>query len=491
MNDLKKHPYLKKILSSLWSKANAIRLNFIDFKYETKNNPTIPIGKIISYNKVRRLGPKKTICYAPITNMHFRFNGDVNACCFNKNLSFGNISKSSLNEIWNSQKANKLRNYIEDYNLCNGCNFCQKQIEAENFEGLYAQIFDPIPMYVQNKSYPTSMTFEINNTCNLECIMCTGDYSNLIRKNRERKPPQPLLYKDSFIEELKEFLPYLHSANFVGGEPTLIKQYFKIWDEILLVNKKCKIHVQTNGTNIDHKFLLLLESGQFNVGVSIDAINKKTYELIRKNATFEEVINNIEILSDYYQKNKINLWFNYCPMVNNWQEIIPFFEYAELKNIKVNLLTVIIPKYLSIRSINSTEIQNIITHLQNADTLSKENKTTLNNFILQLINWREINKLKELNPRVPNSNSKNEFEECIYNNQMLKSFSIVEISSFLKHLELNIEKHEIEIRDQIYSSLIEEIDFFFDDSLSYLDIGELKDGFDKLIGWEIDKLNLK
>lgn len=470
--------------------SNQVMVKLINYNYNSKVSPSISQETLINYNINRKFGAKKELCFAPKTNLHFRFNGDVNACCFNKNMPFGNISKNKLIDIWNSEHAMKLRNNIENYNLKSGCNFCQKQLEANNFDGLYAQIFDPLPLHASHQKFPTSMTFELNNTCNLECIMCTGDYSNLIRKNREHKAPQPMLYNDSFVEELKYFIPNLKSTNFVGGEPLLIKIYYKIWNEILKSNKKCVINIQSNGTIINEDFLNLLESKQFNMGISIDAIHKETYEEIRKNANFESVMANIDTLSDLHKKGIIGLWFNFCPMVVNWKEIIPFMQFATSKGIKVNLLTVIIPRHLSLRSLKSDELLAIKNSLmKEMEVLSNDYFQTLSAYLNQIQNWLNQALSKEMNPILPSINSKENFEYKIQNAKELQGFGTEQISDFLNHIDFKTKPLEPNLQFKVYHNLIDEIDYFFDDSIEYLDLQELKDGFDKLIRWEIENYN--
>ncbi len=52
-------------------------------------------------------------------------------------------------------------------------------------------------------------------------------------------------------------------------------------------------------------------------------------------------------------------------------------------------------------------------------------------------------------------------------------------------LTFKLSEIDSRISDNIYKSLQEEIDFFFDESLYYIDIKEIKDGFKKLIRWNL------
>ena len=46
--------------------------------------------------------------------------------------------------------------------------------------------------------------------------MCNGDWSHLIRKNREKLPPLKMVYDKKFTEQLEEFIPNLQHALFIG-----------------------------------------------------------------------------------------------------------------------------------------------------------------------------------------------------------------------------------------------------------------------------------
>ena len=175
------------------------------------------------------------------------------------------------------------------------------------------------------------MTFELYNVCNLECIMCSGNYSHLIRKNREKLPTLPFVYDEKFLSELDEFLPQLKFVEFAGGEPTLIKYYYKIWERLLTVNRNCRIHVQTNGTIITEEFKSALKSGQFNIGLSIDSQNAEDFEKIRLNAKYIEVVENIKYYEQLATHGTIELSYTFCPMISNWKELPSFLKSSEKK----------------------------------------------------------------------------------------------------------------------------------------------------------------
>ena len=66
----------------------------------------------------------KTLCVSPWKHIFIYANGDLSVCC-ELNKAFGNISRSSFEEVWNSEKLNEFRNNMilkdYDYHCINCC----------------------------------------------------------------------------------------------------------------------------------------------------------------------------------------------------------------------------------------------------------------------------------------------------------------------------------------------------------------------------------
>jgi radical SAM protein with 4Fe4S-binding SPASM domain len=184
-------------------------------------NPLAHISsEYLNYNKSRYNKDFSSLCFAPSVNMLFSQTGEVQVCCHNMEYVIGKYPEQSISEIWNSKKAEKLRDEMKSYRLYEGCKICKADIVLGAFDEVAAKHFDSLP---RNKNYPTMMEFLISNTCNLECIMCKGEYSSLIRQNREKLPPIQTPYDEVFVEQLREFIPYLHETRFSGsGEAFLM-----------------------------------------------------------------------------------------------------------------------------------------------------------------------------------------------------------------------------------------------------------------------------
>jgi len=385
INFARKHPFVSNIGYNTLKIYWRLKTIFVDYNH-TDIHSTIHKDLIIDFNKNRPYGPKKRICYAPFNSMHFQMNGDVTACCFNSTFIIGNVNENSINEIWNGERANHFREKLENFDF-EYCKSCEKVLQSKNYSSFPALKYD---LYADdNTNFPTQMSFEISDLCNFECIMCNENLSSSIRK-RKGLPPQKNIYPDSFFEQLKDFLPTIESATFIGGEPLLIKTYFRIWEDILRLNAKCTIHIQTNASYLSSRFLDMLETGQFDIGVSLDALEKSIFEMIRVNSNFETIQQNIKTLKSYMDRGKVNLNINFCPLTKNWKELPMMIEYCNSLAIPIKILNVESPRNLALLHRDADYINNIIVELEKVTfkkdnhIISKKNMDSYFQFINQL-----------------------------------------------------------------------------------------------------------
>ncbi|MFN8236843.1 MAG: SPASM domain-containing protein [Chitinophagales bacterium] len=433
------------VLKNIWN----VQANFVDYGYPSNpSHASISYDKVVTYNKNRPYGPKKKICYAPFNNLHFQMNGDVSSCSFNYDFILGNVNQASIKEIWFGEKAENFRKTLANYNF-HKCQSCQNVLDAGNFSS-----FPPLKYDIYSSdatTYPTQMSFEISDLCNYECVMCNENFSSLIRKNRAKLPPLKLRYPDAFFEELKEFIPHLKITTFIGGEPLLIKQYFTIWEMILKDNKDCLMHIQTNGSYLPPRFLEMLESGQFDLGVSIDGITKETFESIRINANFDEVQQNIRTLKSFADRGKISMNINFCPLTLNWKELPGMVEYASSLAVPLKIVNVENPRHLSLHHRSATYLQEILHHYQtihfddikNADSIiTKKNIKALTDLIKQIefliadANKREAYFESMLN-QYPQT-LEGVFTELFFSNKLFANFSIEEQKNIAEEIMTSI-----------------------------------------------------
>ncbi|MCP4123517.1 MAG: radical SAM protein [Bacteroidetes bacterium] len=390
---LKYPPFLAYVLRStgLYKAYSKWRV-----KDSFSDNDDFSKTEITQYNRARKYGSHKTICFAADSNLYFDMYGNVSLCCYNRKHILGNIRENSIDDIWNGQKIREARTEFAGSKLVSGCSMCYLNLKKGEYESAMALNYDSFG--ISSSDYPTRMEFELSNICNLECIMCSGDFSNLIRKNREDRPPIAMVYKEKFLEDLKDYLPHIQFANFLGGEPQMIRIYYDIWENLVALGR-CIIRVQTNAATLHDRFLRLIStSGQFQISVSVDSMEPDTLERIRTNIDHRQFLNNLQTLIELHKKSKIDLGITICPIVPNSRELSQIVLFATRNKIKASLNQVIQPYYLSLASLPVSQLDLIIHDCQEClgqidstaymQEIINFNKRQLESFIFQLENWK-------------------------------------------------------------------------------------------------------
>jgi MoaA/NifB/PqqE/SkfB family radical SAM enzyme len=329
-------------------------------------------------------------CKAPSVTLYFDKTGEVFPCCVNRFYSYGNIKTSNLKEIIFGQKKRFLKEKLNEKNYGFGCSMCGNHILNGNIESSHQYNYNKYN--VKNNFlniFPQIFEFEISNLCNLMCTMCGGEFSSSIRSKIDKLPPFKFVYTDKFLEEIELFIPHLKACKFLGGEPFLIPFYYKIWEKIMYINPGCEIHITTNTTILNDGVKRVLDNDNVKLICSIDSLKKETYEKIRVNAKFDEVMSNLEYM---FSRNKI-VSFSVTPISYNMYEIPELIKFCNAKKITIklnfahNYLKGAVHDYdkiLFIHQLSADEIKEYIEFLEielNTSDLSIQHKTVFKNYI--------------------------------------------------------------------------------------------------------------
>lgn len=287
---------------------------------------------------------KKPICNAPFANIYIDGKGNVTPCCFNRDDVFGNIYHDEIENIWNSSYAKVIRKTLINHKFPKGCQVCKKALQAKNYYN--SGIFTYSKLNYK-KLRIQAIDFELSYWCNLSCVMC-----NLHTKNYE-------LTQEQENEILKKLIPLfinLKKARFYGGEPLLIPIYRKIWRNIVDLNSKCNILVQTNGMLIDDELKTLAKKGNFTFNISLDSLNAEKANKIRIGSQLNLILKNIEQMKKM-TKNYVSLAVT--PMTLNWEEIPTLVQFANKNSLQLFFNDLIQPKKLSLWALNTEELNQI------------------------------------------------------------------------------------------------------------------------------------
>jgi MoaA/NifB/PqqE/SkfB family radical SAM enzyme len=286
-----------------------------------------------------------TFCMHPFTGLATRSDGAVMACC--RSHPVGNIQEQTLEEIWNNDTMKRIRKQVlnnERPPECIPCfNLEDQGVESlrqrhtagvipEARVNLYPDALDALnDDYTMPFEIPT-MEIKLNNLCNLKCRMCHpmdstswNDYKEVeefyvkegnfmveeIRKLNLIKKP----YLDKFDDNpnwwnsFEKLLPYFRRVEFAGGEPLMDPQHYRILDMLAPYGENIELKYATNGTTTGikggrtiHDYWPKFKSIALNV--SIDGIGD-SYEYVRGNGKFEDVIENIKIFKTFPNVSRI------------------------------------------------------------------------------------------------------------------------------------------------------------------------------------------
>ena len=364
-----------------------------------------------AYNATREKSQQKYLCNAPFTSMLLANNGRVLACCFNRQAISGEYPKQNLKEIWFGKSAETLREHVLRNDLSHGCFVCKTQLLNKEFNTVKARMFDHLP--VSSSGYPVMMEFDLDNTCNLECIMCNADNSSSIRSKSALYNKYKSPYNETLLDELEPFIPHLHQASFAGGEPFLIKLYSDIWEKMIAINPQIRINITTNATVLNDKIKSILNSGFFEISVSLDSVKKETYSQIRRNADFEKVMENLIYFRDYSKSKGAFFGVWACPLRNNKYEIPELFNYFGERDIEVFLHTVWVPPRVTLWNLSSQELHELHTFYNEQDLkedtdIQFNNKQRFKEYISLIKAWEIMAQMREQRTPQPNEYAKPE-----------------------------------------------------------------------------------
>lgn len=315
-----------------------------------------------AYNSTRYTNDLSNLCHAPFNNMYFNIHGQA-AACWNTFWGAPTWPENSIHDIWFGDYFNKLRENIQKLNLSEQCYVCEGNILSGNHMATLARAYDN---HLGLTKYPRIMEFELSNKCNYECIMCRGELSSMIRKNREKLPPLISPYSVQFAEELKEFIPHLVDMRFNGGEPFLHDLCYTIFDHVAELNPEVEITVATNGSLWTKKVKDTLEKCKFRINVSIDSLDKDNYEAIRIHGNFDRLMNNVNEFSDYCKRNDRIFSVMINPMRQNWWEMPKFVHWCNENDHYLWFNTIVDPEHTSLMKWDRENLKEVY------ETLSKD-----------------------------------------------------------------------------------------------------------------------
>lgn len=269
----------------------------------------------------------ENICAYPWRHITNRLDGTVSPCCEYKELitkSDGtpfNIKVDSLEEIYNSEYMESLRNDFLNgikRDICNGC-WNLEEVGAKSKRIRHLEYLENNKLWDTNNptrdKLPNEYQLSLNNSCNLKCRMCGPWYSSSwLKEDKEHKIFYFNAFKNQvsssdsrFIVDVEDWIPYVEEIEVLGGEPLYSSAWYKLLELIIEkgYNKNLRIKIVTNGTIFDKEVIekWIDKFKQVDISISIDGAGK-VFEYLRTNAKWNEVKDNIQNFTQYMRKGE-------------------------------------------------------------------------------------------------------------------------------------------------------------------------------------------
>ena len=264
------------------------------------------------------------LCYAPFLHRTIYTDGTSRLCCAADRFLMRDKDYSD----WNGQDYQNIRSHmINEKVLPEVCNKCRTEEELghypykRTYDDLYKKLGQPrIDIETgTGLDTPISLDLRMNNLCNLSCRMCGPSASSQIEKEQKRHPelwPVPFgqskqpTYNSYDASEIIDNAGSIVDLRLLGGEPTVQPETKAILKKLIEIgNTNIKLHITTNGTNINREFYNMLSkfTGFVSVIFSIDGWDK-THEYIRGPAAdFKTIWKNLKKVSELSNVSELKI----------------------------------------------------------------------------------------------------------------------------------------------------------------------------------------
>lgn len=196
--------------------------------------------------------------------------------------------------------------------------------------------YSTISRLSKTKNLPVDIMIEVTNACNLHCVMC--------REHPTLNNKAVTLNVNSKIK--KGLNSALKSAKQLGifgfGEPLLFPDYGYFIKELRVMNPKICMGITTNGQLLTPALIEQIIDAKIDAVVfSIDSADPKTYESIRRGASFFRLKKNLELFDEIKVKRNTSnpvLVIEVVLMKNNIDQLLDILEFARARKFSAIIL---------------------------------------------------------------------------------------------------------------------------------------------------------
>lgn len=273
--------------------------------------------KFLKYRPVDKPNLTDRFCRLPFTSLQVDSDGDVQLCDCPHHMPYniGNIYQNSLQDIWQNDLANQVRQSVIDgkFTYCSwSCSRLYNLPEKNN----------PVP---KAKRFPVDIKLDMDMSCNLSCPSCRENI--IIEKSSDRINKQVEIYQE--IKRWADDNPYLffNLNPCASGEIFASHSGLKFLQSLVTFsNKNLRLNLTTNGTllNKNKNLLLALKNIVNTINISVDAATPETYSVVR-GGDWNELMLGLDLVK---KSTKIPMGFRFVIQQANYQEIVSFAKLA-------------------------------------------------------------------------------------------------------------------------------------------------------------------
>jgi radical SAM protein with 4Fe4S-binding SPASM domain len=248
------------------------------------------------------LKESKTFCIYPWIHLHAYPTGEAYPCCHAEMGvgQVGNCRTNTLEEIWQDQPMQDLRQAMLTETPHAACTRCYEQEQSGFFSGRRSANKHHGHHIKKLEENPFEMTYwdiRFSNLCNLRCRSCGHIFSSQWYQDQAKLAGPEWKARNTVLNyagrtetdmwsQLEPHLDYVEQIYFAGGEPLLMEEHYRILDELVRRERfDVRLIYNTNFTHTDLKGRSVFEYWkQFDsvaVGASLDDMGARA-EYIRK-----------------------------------------------------------------------------------------------------------------------------------------------------------------------------------------------------------------
>lgn len=268
----------------------------------------------------------------PFLHFYSGNEGYVKACCVSS-ITYGNINTQSLEEIWNGEKVEKLREAFINGNSDPRCAVCIN-MESAGGKSIRQETFERFPDFkIEKGTLPKYFDIRFSNVCNFSCRTCWHGASSSWFKDAEhignrassKAVIQNIKNLEDFLSKTGDALLKSEEIYFAGGEPLVTQEHYQLLEFLLENNHtNLKLRYNTNLSHLTFKNWNILELWthfeSIEVLMSIDG-SDQLGEYVRKGLNWKKFISNAK---------EINKKANIKTMISPTVSIFNILHLAEL-----------------------------------------------------------------------------------------------------------------------------------------------------------------